>query len=165
MFRRENPYASHNPTVKDFFDKEVYAADVGQRRALKNAAKKGRELKIGHDHKLAQHLEKRIGRDGFSPDAAICEIQNQGVNLSSDAMHTKTVYNMIDRGNFLNLTNKDLPVKRNNKKRKYRNVQKMTLNNQRGPALKKGRQWSTIEKSLVTGRWFWLWGAGKPACC
>ena len=132
--RRENPYASRNPAVKDFFDEEVYAADVGQRRARENAANKGRGLKIGHDHKLARHLEKRIGKDDFSPDAAIGEIKDKGL-IFKVTLCTKTVYNMIDRGDFLNLTNKDLPVKRNNKKRKYRNVRKVALNNLRGRSI------------------------------
>jgi len=50
--RRENPYASRNPKVKDYLDEYVYLADVGQRRAEENARNKGRGLKIGHDHRL-----------------------------------------------------------------------------------------------------------------
>lgn len=134
ILRRENPYASRNSAVNDFFDEETYAADVGQRRAQENAANKGRGLKIGHDHKLARHLERRIGRDGISPDAAIGEIKAKGLTFKV-TICTKTVYNMIDRGDFLNLTNKDLPVKRNSKKRKYRNVRKVALNNLRGRSI------------------------------
>jgi|LSQX01.2.fsa_nt_gb IS30 family transposase len=134
VLRRENPYASRNPAVKDFFDEEVYAADVGQRRAMENAANKGRGLKIGHDHELARHLEKRIGEDAFSPDAAIGEIKDKGLTFKV-TLCTKTVYNMIDRGDFLNLSNKDLPVKRNKKKGKYRKVKKVALNNLKGRSI------------------------------
>ncbi len=134
ILRRENPYASRNPAVKDFLDEEVYAADVGQRRAQENAANKGRGLKIGHDHTLARHLEKRIGKDGFSPDAAIGEIKAKGLTFKV-TLCTKTVYNIIGRGDFLNLTNKDLPIKRNNKKRKYRNIRKVALNNLKGRSI------------------------------
>lgn len=156
--RRENPYASRNPAVKDFLDEAVYAADVGQRRATENAANKGRGLKIGHDHKLARHLEKRIGEEGFSPDAAIGEIKAKGL-IFAVTLCTKTVYNMIDRGDFLNLTNKNLPVKRKGKKHKYRNVRKVALNNLKGlsieerPAVVNNREelghW---EMDLVVGR-------------
>jgi IS30 family transposase len=132
--RRENPYASRNPAVKDFFDEKVYAADVGQRKARENAANKGRGLKIGHDHKLAVHLEKRIGEDRFSPDAALGEIKAKGL-IFKVTLCTKTVYNMIDRGDFLNLTNKDLPEKKNGRKRKYRNVRKVALNNLKGRSI------------------------------
>ena len=50
--RRENPYASRNPAIKDYLDERVYKADAGQRRAEENAANKGRGLKIGHDMSL-----------------------------------------------------------------------------------------------------------------
>lgn len=134
LLRRENPYASRNPAVKDYLDEEVYAADVGQRKARQNAANKGRGLKIGYDHMLARYLEKRVGRDGFSPDAAIGEIKAKGL-IFKVTLCTKTVYNMIERGDFLNLTNKDLPVKRDNKKRKYRHVRKVALNNLKGRSI------------------------------
>jgi IS30 family transposase len=134
MKRRENPYASRNPAVKDFLDEAVYAADVGQRKAEENAANKGRGLKIGHDHKLARYLEKLIGKKKFSPDAAIGEIKAQGLTFKV-TLCTKTVYNMIERGDFLNLTNKDLPVKRNGKSRKYRKVRKVALNNLKGRSI------------------------------
>ena len=134
LHRQENRYASRNPKVKDYLDVMVYAADVGQRMAEENAANKGRGLKIGHDHALAQHLENRIGKEGFSPDAAIGEIKAKGLNFKV-TLCTKTVYNMIDRGDFLNLSNKDLPFKRNRKKRKYRSVRKVALNNLKGRSI------------------------------
>lgn len=129
--RRENPYASRNPAIKDYLYERVYAADVGQRRAEGNAANKGRGLKIGYDHTLARHLERRIGEDGFSPDAALGEIKAKGL-VFKVTLCTKTLYNMIDRGDFLNLTNKDLPVKRGGKIRKHHRVRKVALNNLKG---------------------------------
>ena len=102
--RRENPYASRNPKVKDYLDEYVYLADVGQRRAEENARNKGRGLKIGHDHRLARYIEKRIKEDKLSPDAVIGEIKEKGLKFEI-MLCTKTVYNMIDRGDFLNLIN------------------------------------------------------------
>lgn len=132
--RRENPYASRNPAIKDYWDKIVYAADVGHSKAQEKAANKGRGLKIGHDHALAEHLEKRIGMDGFSPDAAIGEIKAKGL-VFNVSLSTKTVYNMIERGDFLNLSNNDLPVKRKKKRRKYRKVREVALNNLKGRSI------------------------------
>lgn len=132
--RRENPYASRNPAVKDFFEEECYAADVGQRRAEENAANKGRGLKIAHDHQLARYLEKRIGQDKFSPDAALGEIKAKGL-IFQVTLCTKTVYNMIDRGDFLNLSNTDLPVKRKRKRRICRKVRQVSLNNLKGRSI------------------------------
>lgn len=76
--RRENPYASRNPEVEDYLDESVYKVDAGQRVVKERAANKGRGLKISHDHELARHLEKRIGNDGFSPDAALARYGNRG---------------------------------------------------------------------------------------
>jgi len=115
-------------------DKIVYMADVGERIHNENASKKGRGLKIGHDHKLAQYLEQKIGKERWSPDAAIGAIKAQGLKFAV-SLCTKTVYNMIDRGDFLNLTNKDLPVKRNVKKRGYKPVRKVALNNIKGRSI------------------------------
>jgi IS30 family transposase len=42
---------------------------------------------------------------------------------------------MIDRGDFLNLTNKSLPVKRDGKRRAYRNIRKVALNNLKGRSI------------------------------
>jgi IS30 family transposase len=80
-------------------------------------------------------LEKRIGEDGYSPDAAIGEIKAKGLKFQV-TLCTKTVYNMIDRGDFLNITNKDFPVKRDGKKRKYRKTRKVALNNLKGRSIK-----------------------------
>jgi IS30 family transposase len=58
-------------------------------------------------------------KEKYSPDAAIGEIKAKGLKFDV-TLCTKTVYNMIDRGDFLNLTNKDLPVKKRGKKRSER---------------------------------------------
>ena len=92
-------------------EKEVYLADVGQRVHDEKASNKGRGLKIGRDHKLAKHIENKIGNEGWAPDAVIGEIKEQGLQFETNIC-TKTVYNMIARGDFLNITNKDLPVKK-----------------------------------------------------
>ena len=134
MQRRENPYASRNPQVKDYLDRWVYKADAGQRAAEENASNKGRGLKIGHDHALAEYLERRIGKDGYSPDAALGEIRAQGYSFRVK-LCTKTVYNMIARGDFLHISNADLPVKRKRKGRKYRKVRRVALNNRKGRSI------------------------------
>jgi len=115
-------------------ERNVYCADAGQRVHDERAANKGRGLKIGHGHDLADYLERKIGVDRWSPDAAIGAIKTQGINFSV-SICTKTVYNMIDRGDFLTLSNKNLPVKRDNKKRGYKRVRKVALNNRNGKSI------------------------------
>lgn len=115
-------------------ERPVYCADAGQRIAEEHAENKGRPLKIGHDHKLVQHIEKKIRDESYAPDAVIGEIKEKGLKFSV-TICTKTLYNYIEQGLFLNISNKDLPVKRNGKKRGYRMVRKVALNNLQGRSI------------------------------
>lgn len=160
--RRENPYISRNPDIPFYLDEPVYKADAGQRVAGERSANKGRGLKIAHDHELARHLEKRIGNDGFSPDTALGEIREQGLRFRV-TLCTKTVYNMIDRGDFLYLTNASLPVKRNKKKRKHRQVRKVALNNKTGRSIEERPQAANERKEL--GHWEMDLVVGKGRTC
>jgi IS30 family transposase len=147
---REIKRGSVTQRDSEWRDRLVYLADVGQRTAEENAANKGRGLKIGHDHTLARHLEKRIGEDGYSPDAAIGEIKAKGLKFKV-TLCTKTVYNMIERGDFLNISNKDLPVKRDCKKRKYGRTRKVALNNLKGRSIEERPK--EIENREESGHW------------
>jgi IS30 family transposase len=114
--------------------REEYCADTGQRIYEENAKNKGAGLKIGKDHKLARHIENKIINESFSPDAVIGEIKEKGLRFEAK-ISTKTLYNYIDRGDvFLNLTNKDLPVKKDGKKRGYRKV-KISHRNLKGTSI------------------------------
>jgi len=99
----------------------AYCADAGQRIYQENAQYKGPKLKIGNDHKLAAHIEKKIVKDNYSPDAVIGEIKAKGLSFKT-SICTKTLYNYIDQGLFATLSNKDLPVKKDKKKTKYKKV-------------------------------------------
>lgn len=106
----------------DLSYREEYCADAGQRIYEENARNKGPGLKIGKDHKLVKHIENKIIRENYSPDAVIGEIKEKGLEFETKIC-TKTLYNYIDRGDvFLRLTNKDLPVKKEGKKRDYKKV-------------------------------------------
>jgi len=115
-------------------EKNVYCADVGQRKHEEKAANKGRGYKIGYDHKLVQYIENKIKDEKYSPDAVIGEIKAKGVSFQV-TICTKTLYNYIDAGLFLNISNKDLPVKKDGKKRKYRQTRKVALNNTKGRSI------------------------------
>lgn len=117
----------------DLTYKNCYCADVGQRISRQNAQNKGAGLKIGHDHELACYIEKKIVKEKYSPDAVIGEIRAKGLKFDT-MLCTKTLYNYIDRGVFANISNKDLPVKRNKKKRNYQKV-RISQNNIRGTSI------------------------------
>jgi len=131
-------------------EKRVYLADAGQRKHDEFAANKGRGLKIGHDHKLAEYIEKKIKDEKYSPDAVMGEIKTQGLQFEV-TLCTKTVYNMIDRGDFLNISNKDLPVKKERKKRGYKRVRKVALNNTKGRSIEERP--SVVESREEYGHW------------
>lgn len=106
----------------DLTYREEYCADAGQRIYEEKSRNKGPGLKIGKDHRLVKHIENKIIKGKFSPDAVIGEIKEKGLKFETK-ISTKTLYNYIDRGDvFLNLTNKDLAVKKEGKKRNYKKI-------------------------------------------
>lgn len=104
----------------DLTTDERYSPDIAQRQCDENLAAKGAPLKIGSDHALAAYIEDRIVRDRYSPAAVLGEITAKGLTFSV-TICPATLYSYIDKGVFLRLTNKDLPVK-GDRKRKYNHV-------------------------------------------
>jgi len=118
----------------DLTDRSVYLADVGQRKHEEAGAHKGRGLKIGHDHKLARYIEDKIKKEKWSPDAIIGNIRTDGLRFET-SICTKTVYNYIDKGIFSGISNKDLWVKKEGKKRDYKKIRTVALNNKTGKSI------------------------------
>jgi IS30 family transposase len=147
--RREIKMGSVIQRDSELRDRLVYRADYAQRVHEERASNKGRGFKIGHDHALCRHLEQKIGVEKYSPDAAIGEIR-RGKYRFAETLCTKTVYNMIDRGFFLNLTNADLPVKRAGKKRVYRPVRR-ALNHRGGKSITERPK--EVDSRRRTGHW------------
>jgi len=129
--------------------KDRYCADTSQRKYEENGNFKGAGLKISNDHKLARYIEDRIIKDGYSPDAVIGEIGVKGLKFKT-SICTKTLYNYIDKGVFINLTNKDLPVKKNKKKGTYRKV-RIAHKNLKGTSIEERPEY--IEKREEYGHW------------
>ena len=70
---------------------------------------------------------------------------------------------MIDRGDFLYLTNEDLPVKKGVKKRGYKHVRKVALNNTKGRSIEERP--SEIDKREEYGHWEMDCVIGKGKAC
>jgi IS30 family transposase len=143
---------NHDLTYRD-----EYCADVGQRIYEENARNKGSGLKIGKDYKLVKYIENKIIKEKFSPDAVIGEIEAKELKFETK-ISTKTLYNYIDRGDvFLNLTNKDLPVKKKGKKRDYKKVKiphknlKGTSIEERPPEVENREEYGNWEMDCVVG--------------
>ena len=160
--RIENPYLSRNPKVPDYLEKIFYSAKQGQKHAERMKLWKGRDLKIKADKSLLKHLEKRIADDKFSPDAALAEIKEKRLGFAVTVC-AKTVYNMIDRGDFYRLTNKDLPVKRNKQKRTYKKIGKVAKNNVKGRSIEQRPQYINERKEV--GHWEMDLIVGKGTTC
>lgn len=142
----------------DLTYRKEYCADVGQRKYEENARNKGPGLKIGKDHKLVKHIEDKIIKEKYSPDAVIGEIKEKELEFETNIC-TKTLYNYIDREDvFLNLTNKDLPVKKAGKKRTYKKIKiphknlKGTSIEERPPAIDKREEYGHWEMDCVVGK-------------
>jgi len=129
--------------------REEYCADRAQTVYTVNASKKGASLKIGNDHQLAKHIEERIIKGKYSPDAVMGEIKAKGLVFKT-SLCTKTVYNYIDKGIFANISNKDLPVKKNKKKRNYCKI-KIAHKNLKGTSIEERP--NHIELRSSYGHW------------
>jgi len=133
----------------DLSYRKEYCADTAHRIYLENGKNKGRNLKIGNDHELAKHIEKRIVKDKYAPDAVIGEIKAKGMKFKT-SICTKTLYNYIDQGVFVNITNKDLPVKKDKKKGQYRKV-RIAHKNLKGTSIEERPK--SIETREEYGHW------------
>lgn len=118
---RELRRGAYEKINSDYTTQISYSCDMAQMLCDYNNTAKGKELKIADDHALASFIEHKIMHDKYSPDAVIHYIKNHP-EISGQfktMISTTTLYRYIDKGLFLNLTNKDLP---HNRKRKYRRV-------------------------------------------
>lgn len=143
-------------------EKITYCADVGQQVHKKRAANKGRTLKIGHDHKLVAHIEKKIKEEKYAPDAVIGEIKEKGLRFET-SICTKTLYNYIDQGLFMGISNNNLPVKKNRKKSRYQQVRKVALNNTKGRSIEERPV--QIEDRAQYGHWEMDCVVGSTKAC
>lgn len=128
---------------------KAYCADTAQRKYYENAANKGRGYKIGNDHEFVEYIERMIIEEKYSPDAVIGRLKLEG-NPFKTTICTKTLYNYIDAGLFLHLTNKDLPVKKDGKKRSYRKT-RVALKNLKGTSIEERPK--EIESREEYGHW------------
>jgi len=82
---------------------------------------KGPDIKLGNDHELANYIEGKIADDGYSPEAALHKIKEDGLTFSV-TLSKWTVYKYINDGVFLRVTNKSLPMG-GKRKTEYKKVQ------------------------------------------
>ena len=121
----------------DWTIEKRYSPDIAQKKAEENLSVRGTQLKIGSDIAYASYIENKIVNEDYSPAAVLGELKMQG---KEGEFKTKvcitTLYSYIDKGIFLKLTNKNLPVKKN-KKRGYKKVRKQQARASVGDSIEK----------------------------
>ena len=135
----------------DYTTEIRYSPDIAQKRCDDNLKARGTQLKIGNDLKYANYLESKIADDGYSPAAALGELKATGKHTEFDTVVcTTTLYSYIDKGIFLRVTNKSLPVKKK-KKRKYNKVRRKQARSNAGESIEKRPE--EIESREEFGHW------------
>ncbi len=120
----------------DLTTEERYSPDIAHDKYMENLKSKGGSLKIGNDVKLANYIEDKIINEDYSP-AAVLELKAQGKEGEfTVTICVTTLYSYIDKGIFLKLTNKNLPVKRN-KKRDYKKIHRQQARAAAGTSIEK----------------------------
>lgn len=125
---------------------KAYKADVGQRIADENSRKKGRPDKLSNDAKILLKIENQILKNRVSPDVAIATCCTP-----EEKICTTTLYNYIDKGKLKRITNNSLPYKRACKKRLYRKIKKVALNNRKGRSI--AERSLEIDDREIFGHW------------
>lgn len=116
---REIKRGEYTHRNSDYTEETRYSSDLGQKNHDWNAQGKGRNIKIGNDRPLAEYIEGKIIEDKYSPEAALAAATESGIEFTT-SISVRTLYRYIDKGIFLKLTNKDLPVKGKRKKHNKR---------------------------------------------
>lgn len=121
----------------DLTTEERYSPDIAYDKYRENLKNKGSVLKIGNDIKLANYIEEKIIKEDYSPAAVLGELKAQGKEEEfTVTICVTTLYSYIDKGIFLKLTNKDLPVKKN-EKRDYKKIKRQQARAAAGESIEK----------------------------
>lgn len=135
----------------DYTTEMRYSPDIAQKKAEENLKARGTQLKIGNDIAFANYIEDKIINEDYSPAAVLGELKAQGREGEfSVTICVTTLYSYIDKGIFLRVTNKNLPVKKN-EKRKYKKVRKQQARASAGDSIEKRPE--EVEKREEFGHW------------
>lgn len=114
---RELKRGEYEHLNSDYTTEMRYSADLAEMKYRANLKEKGAGLKIGNDIAFANYIEQKIIKEKYSPDAVLGEIKVKGMEFKTKISRS-TLYSYIDKGIFLELSNRHLPVKKDKKDRK-----------------------------------------------
>lgn len=132
----------------DYTERTLYQADVAQRKYEENRINKGASLKIGNDMKFVRHVEDMIINHKYSPYAVLEDIKQRKLQFKTSICET-TLYSYIHKGLFLNITYKDMPQMKAEKKQEYKRT--VALHNRKGKSIEQRPK--EILKRQEIGHW------------
>lgn len=103
----------------DWTETKKYSCDKAQMKTDYELTSKGAQLKLGNDYEFINFVETKI-KEKYSPGAIIGMIRRNNLEFHTNVCRV-TLYSYIDKGLFLNVTNKDL-LRKGKKKKKYKKV-------------------------------------------
>lgn len=124
-----------------------YSSDMAEEKYRRNLKEKGAAVKLGNDYEYAAYIERRISEDKLSPGAVLGEIKRNNMKFDT-SISINTLYKYIERGYFLKLDIKHLPLKERQKKRRRKVVIKRAP---RGMSIEKRP--AEIGKRNTFGHW------------
>lgn len=116
----KRPGCMYEHLNSDYTTTTRYSADRAQEQYDTGKRDKGRPIKLGHDYELAQYIERKIAEERRSPAAVLMDMELEGKSFDV-CICEKTIYNYVNNGVFLTVTNKDLPEK-GERKREYKKI-------------------------------------------
>lgn len=105
----------------DYTIREEYSVDIAQKIHDELGSHKSPALKVGGNFKLVEFIEDKIENKKYSLYVALKAARQEGIEVN---ICFKTVYNYLDDGLFMQITNDNLHEKKDRKKRRYKHIRK-----------------------------------------
>lgn len=147
---RERKRGIYTHLNSDLTEEERYSPSIAEEKYQNHLREKGPGLKIGNDYKLADYIEHQIIENHYSPAAVLGQIEQDPKLQFSTRICVGTLYSYIDKGIFLNLRNKHLPVKSHMKRRRKKAI-KRQAKDAAGTSIEKRPE--EIQKREEFGHW------------
>lgn len=128
----------------------AYRANAAHNDYKRKVTNRSHSLKIEQYPELAAYIKEKISRDKYSPDAVTGLIRLKRQELRGQIC-AKTLYNYIDKGVFEGIANASLWEKRKRRKRRYRQVSRISLKNKGSRSIEERPE--QINNRLEYGHW------------
>lgn len=128
----------------------AYRANTAHADYESKVTNRRHSLKIERYNDLASYIQNKILKDKYSPDAIIGELKQRDQKFKA-LICTKTLYNYIDREVFEGVTNVTLWEKRKRRKRRYKQVSRISLKNKGSRSIEERPE--RVNNRLEYGHW------------